>query len=97
VERGEGLADRGGCASTGRKVRGVHAVAGKEVHDHGARIADARFAEQLGRAEGQQTAHARRQRRSARTSAASSVPASASAGARTTTRRPSSSSASAAS
>ena len=62
MERGEGLADGGGCASTRRKVRGIHAVAGKKVHDDGPGIAEAGLAEQFGSTEGQQTAHARRQR-----------------------------------
>ena len=42
-------------------MRRVDAVAGQEVDDHGAGVADARFAEQLGRAEGQQTSNARGQ------------------------------------
>ena len=46
----------------GRQVRRVDAVAGQEVDDDRARVADAGFAEQLGRAEGQQPAHAGGQR-----------------------------------
>ena len=62
MQGGEGLADRGRGASAGRQVSGIDAVAGKEVHDDGAGVAEAGLAEQFGRAEGQKTAHARGQR-----------------------------------
>ena len=62
MEGGEGLADRRRRAATGRKVRGIHAIARKEVDDDGPGIAESRFAEQFGSTEGQQTADARRQR-----------------------------------
>ena len=58
VQGGERCAERGRGAAAGRQVRGVDAVAGQEVDDDGARVADAGFAEQLGRAEGEETAHA---------------------------------------
>ena len=58
VKRGESLADRGRGAPPGGQMSGVHTVARKEVNDHRAGVADARLAEELRCAEGQQAPHA---------------------------------------
>ena len=98
VQGGERRADRGRGAAAGRQVRGIHAVAGKEVDDDGAGVAEARLAEQFGRAEGQQTAHAGGQcAQRARLGGEFGRGVRRRPGTRTTTRRPSSSSATAAS
>ncbi len=62
VQRGEGFTHRGRGAEAGGEVRGVDAVAREEVDDDDPGIAEARLAEELGRAEGEEAAHAGGQR-----------------------------------
>ena len=58
MQRGEGFAHgRRGTESRG-EMRGVDAVPGKEVDDDDPRIAQAGLAEELGRAEREEAAHA---------------------------------------
>ena len=61
VQSGQRRAQRGRGAATRRQVRRIDAVPGQEVDDHGARVADAGFAEEFGCAEGQQSTNARGQ------------------------------------
>ncbi len=62
VDRGERGADRRRSARPGRQVRRIDAVAGHEVHDGRAQVSELDLAQQLRHPEGQDRAHARRER-----------------------------------
>ena len=76
---------------------GVHAVARQEVHHDRTRVADARFAEQFGRAEGEEPADSGREGSQGPNLGRELRNGRVVGGNRTTTRRPSSRSATAAS